>query len=206
MNPKGFTLLEVLIAIAISSIIGIALFSTYMAIQQTIANVEGTSIKLQEARNTLSMLSKELSSAYFNSSDERTYFVVKDRDIYGKPVSVLKFTAFSDRGLMSYEYEVKEGPPEKDNTLRRRLILIKRQEPAFRKEGSLSGDVTQPMEAELLEDIEGFLVEVKGREDALRTWDTSLNGRLPERIRIKIILNINKRRLNLSETVIPRLQ
>lgn len=186
----GFTLIEVLIAIAIASIVVAALFTIYIAVQNTLSSIEGRAVRLQEARNLLDMLSKELSSAYFNKDDKKTFFIIKDRDIYGRPASILSFTAFKDRGLMSISYEVKE---ERD----KKLIIIKKEGPAFREER---------LEAELIEDIEGFLVEIPNRETSLKTWDTELTGRLPERIRITLSMNINQKKINLTESVIPWLR
>lgn len=188
---NGFTLIEVLIAIAIASIVAGALFSTYLAIHNVISSVEGSSVKLRETRNILDMLSRELSSAYVDNNDKKTFFVLKDLDIYGKPASMLRFTAFSDNGLTSITYEIKELENGK------RLVLTKKAGPAFRDER---------IEAELVEDIEGFLVEVQSGENWLRTWDTELTGRLPEKIKITILFNINQRKIELSQTAIPRLR
>lgn len=187
---KGFTLIEVLITIAIASIVVGALFSIYISVQNTLFAIEGRALRLQEARNLLDMLSREISSAYFNKDDKMTFFIIKDRDIYGRPASILSFTAFRDRGLMNINYEVKE---EKD----KKLILIKKEGPAFREER---------LEAELIEDIEGFLVEIPKGESSLRTWDTDLTGTIPERLRITLSMNINQKKINLTEIVIPRLR
>lgn len=187
---KGFTLIEVLIAIAIASIIAGALFTIYISVHNTIYSIEDRSIKLEEARNLLDMLLRELSSTYFNKEDKKTFFIIKDRDVYGKPASILNFTAFTDRGLMNISYEVKEDREKK-------LILIKKQGPAFREER---------LDAEIIEDIEGFLVEIPHKEGSLRTWDTALTGRLPEKIKITLSLRIGEKPLALSGTVIPRLR
>ncbi len=190
VSDRGFTLIEVLIAIAIASIVAGALLSIYVSVEKTLSAMEGRALRLEEARNLLDMLSREVSSAYFNKDDKRTFFIIKDRDIYGRAASILSFTAFRERGLMSITYEVKEEGDKK-------LILIKKEGPAFREEG---------LEAELIEDMEGFLVEIPRAEGFLRTWDTELTGRLPERIRITLSMNINQKRIDLTETVIPRLQ
>ncbi|MCX7793127.1 MAG: prepilin-type N-terminal cleavage/methylation domain-containing protein [Thermodesulfovibrionales bacterium] len=186
---RGFTLIEVLVALAIASIISVALFSIYISIENNLSQIEGRSLRFQEARNLLEMLSREISSAYLNRDDQRTFFVIKDRDIFGKPASVLSFTAFKERGLMSINYEVKERD--------KRLIIVKIEGPAFRQER---------MEAEIIEDIEGFLVEIPDKGNPLRTWDSELTKRLPERIRITIRININQRKIELTETVFPRLR
>lgn len=187
---KGFTLIEVLITIAIASIVAGALFSIYVSVQKTLSAMEGRALRLQEARNLLDMLSRELSSAYFNKDDKMTFFIIKDRDLYGRPASILSFTAFRELGLMSITYEVKE---ERD----KKLILIKKEGPAFRQER---------LEAELIEDMEGFLVEIPRGETSIRTWDTGHTGRIPERLRITLSININQKKINLNETVIPRLR
>lgn len=187
---RGFTLIEVLVAIAIAFIVAGALFSIYISVQNAISAMEGRAARLREARNLLDMLSREISSAYFNKDDKKTFFIIKDRDIYGRPASILSFTAFGEMGLMSINYEIKEEKNKK-------LILIKKEGPAFREER---------LEAELIEDIEGFLVEIPEKDTPLRTWDTELTGRLPERVRITLSLNIGQRKIDLTETILPVLR
>lgn len=187
---RGFTLIEVLIAIAIASIVAGALFSIYISVHNGISAMEERALKLREARNLLDILSRELSSVYFNKDDKKTFFILKDRDIYGRPASIVSFTAFGERGLMRIHYEVKEGKDKK-------LILIKKEGPAFREER---------LEAEMIEDINGFLVEIPEIDKSLRTWDTELTGRLPEKIKITVSLNIGQRKIDLTETILPVLR
>lgn len=189
-TKKGFTLIEVLIALAIASIVAVALFSIYLAVMNVLTTLSGRSERIQEARNIIDILSKELASSYIEPEDRRTFFVLKDRDIYGKPASALSFTSFSERGLMKISYEVREEENGK------RLRLIKRQGPAFRQED---------LEAELLEDIEGFLIEVLGMEKT-RTWDSELTRRLPEKVRITLSLKSDGKGMTFSETIGLRLR
>jgi len=187
---RGFTLIEVLVSLAIGALIAGAIMSTYIAIERTRSHVEENSLKQQEARNLLSQLSTELASVYVNNEDKRTFFILKDRDIYGRPASQIEFTAFSSNGLMKFQYQIKEEENGK------RLNLIKTTGPAFREE-SLSD--------EIMEEIDGFLIEVKDRDTSVRTWDTGLTGRLPERVKISLFVKIGQRRLELSDTVKLRL-
>ncbi len=187
---RGFTLIEVLVSLAIGALIAGAIMSTYIAIERTRSHVEENSLKQQEARNLLNQLSIELASVYVNNEDKRTFFILKDRDIYGRPASHIEFTAFSSNGLMKFQYQIKE---EEDG---RRLNLIKTTGPAFRKE---------TLSDEMIEDIDGFLIEVTDRGTSVRTWDTELQGRIPDKIKISLWIKIVQRRLELSETVQPRI-
>jgi general secretion pathway protein J len=187
---RGFTLIEVLVSLAIGALIAGAIMTTYIAIERTRSHVEENSLKQQEARNLLSQLSTELASLYVNSEDKRTFFILKDRDIYGRPASHIEFTSFGIRGLMKFQYHIKE---EEDG---KRLNLIKTTGPAFREE---------TLSDEIIEDIDGFLIEVTDRGTSVRTWDTGLTGRAPEKIKISLWIKIGQRRLELSETVQPRM-
>ncbi len=189
MNEKrfimGFTLIELLISLAIAGIILGSLYSTFFLVQRITEFDSNFIVKVEEGRNVLTGIRIELESLYLRSGDERTYFVLKDRDYYGRSASTVSFTTMSGgSGIQRVSYYVDE--------VNNMPFLIKEGYPAF-KEGS--------MKAEVLEDIEGFLIVAVDQGKEFRTWDSKIIGRVPEIVRVELALRIGERIVRLSQFV-----
>lgn len=169
----GFTLLEVLIALAITTFIVSAFYGTFFLSHRAIASLEGSLIRLQEARSAIDNLKRELESAYYQSYNQHTLFKLEDRDFYGRAVSRITFTAFSPlmAGLVKISYNVEENDG--------RLTLKKTLSSAFLQNPPQKN-------IEIIEEIHSFSVEVKYRGKWVKTWDSKTTHGLPEEVRISI--------------------
>lgn len=177
---KGFTIIEVLIAIAVLSVIMAALYSTFLISRRAIDAVDDSLIRLQEARAVVDALKRELDAAFYSQDKEYSLFRLSDRDYYGKQASQLFFTSFYNRspGLsaIAYTAEEKNG----------KLILTKKVSSAFGKGPETKG-------FELIGDIESFNIEARYDDRWVKTWDNSLNNRIPDEIRVSITIRAKKR-------------
>lgn len=191
LPQAGFTLLEVLIAVSILSIILAALYSTFFMSYRAMEGMDESLTKLQEARRAIDILRCELESAYQNEQDADTLFRIEDRDVYGKQTTQLDFTAFSAvrPGLskISYYVEEKEG----------RLSLFKKVESPYGREESEGVDI--------IEDLEGFAVEAKYNDTWVRTWDAAINKAKPGELRIGMTMNIKGHTITLNDIAKPRI-
>lgn len=172
-QSKGFTLIEVLIALAITTFIVTALYATFFLSQKAIASIDDSLIRLQEARQAIDTLKREIESAMYNKDREYTLFKLEDRDFYGKSASRLTFTTFSPliAGLAKISYTVEETEG--------RLILKKSMNSAFNSK-------TKAKEVELIEDLQSFSIEIKYKDSWIKTWDSTLTNSIPEEVRISI--------------------
>jgi len=89
LGKGGFTLLEILIAIAIMSIILVALYSTYLLAHKALFDVDKSLVKLQEARAFADILKREIESTLYSQANSYCVFKMDDRDFYGKQASSL---------------------------------------------------------------------------------------------------------------------
>ncbi|KJR40347.1 type II secretion system protein GspJ [Candidatus Magnetoovum chiemensis] len=189
---RGFTLLEIIIAVFIFSIIITALYSTYNLTQKAVYSVDNYMLKLQETNAVMDSLRKEIESAFYSSKDNTTFFKTADRDSYGRQTSELYLTTFAGlgAGLESIAYYVKEDGST--------LTLMK----------TISSIYSQstPIDVELIEDIKGFAILLSDKEKSLKTWDSSELKSLPYSVRVFITINLNDEDFTLFETITPKIR
>ena len=182
LNNRGFTLIEVLIALALLVVLTGALYGTYFSV---ISAREKGGVRMEERREvstTLGKLHAELASAYFNRTNKKLLFVVEDRDSFGKQASLLAFTGIappridpapaSDLSLVSYSVQEKEGV----------LSLVRESRDPY-----LDTSV-KSFPYPVVDVVDGFLVECYDGGKWVKSWDTSLNNRLPDQVRVTITM------------------
>ncbi len=172
-KKNGFTLLEVLIALAITGFIITASYGTFFLSKKAIESIDDSLIRLQETRSVIDNLKRDIESSFFSRDSEYSAFKLEDRDFYGRSASRITFTAFSPltTGLARISYNVDESDG--------RLTLKKTINSAF----SLK---TKAKDVELIDDIHSFLIEVKYGGKWVRTWDSKTTASSPEEVRITI--------------------
>jgi general secretion pathway protein J len=189
-SNRGFTLLEVLVALALLVILSGALYGTYFSLMR---GRETTVVKMEERRElstTLDQLRRELSAAFYNTNNKRLHFVVEDRDFFGKPASTLDFTFIAPPGISnlptSDQVRAIYTAGEKD----KKLILARQAQDLYMTVNSLP----YPQ----MKELEGFLVECYDGNEWVRTWDTVLNNRLPKAVRVTLMVKEGEKTVNFS--------
>jgi general secretion pathway protein J len=197
-TEKGFTLLESLVALALLSLICAVLYSTYFGLTRARERGLERMESSRELRTTLDMIRKDIASAFFNKSNKRLHFIVKDRDSFGRPSSTLDLTTFyrpsTNADLGSGLAEVKYQPLEKE----KKLVLTRQ-----------ARDIhfsSKPVPYPQMEELEGFLVECFDGSQWVRTWNTSLNNVLPKAVRITIRVKDGKRTVEFFTISNPKVQ
>lgn len=204
-GEKGFTLIEVLIALALLSILAGTLYSTYFTlIKGRESAAEGMEAR-RELRTTLDLLRRELNSAFYRAvqsgTTKRLHFSVEDRDIFGKPASRLAFTtiappqaggqAVSDQ--IDLVYEIVE---------RDKKMILSRQAKDLYHSG-------EPDRYPQMENIEGFLVECLplNSDKWVKSWDTAneQQHRLPAAMRVTVTVKEGDHNASYSILATPRI-
>ncbi len=189
---RGFTLLELLIAVALLSVILAAVYSTFNLSHRAMEGMDESLLSLQESRSVMDTMTREVESLSYGQSARFGVFKVEDKDLYGKQASRFTFTTFSPLvpGLsqVSYYVEEKEGKP----------ALYKKIKPAYKTE-NVAG-------AELMEGIDSFSVEVRDGDKWVKTWDASGTKRALTEIRITLTVTLKGRPITLYETLKPRME
>lgn len=180
-SEAGFTLLEVLIAVALLALLSGALYGTYFSVMRGSEATRERTEPLRDARMALDLLRRELSAACYAKANERLHFVVEDRDLFGSPASILDFTAFTvprSGSVPSSDVMTVRYRPVRDED--ERLILSRESRDLYLEAKTLPYPFTG--------EIQGFLVECYDGSVWVKSWDTRLNGVLPKAVRVTLQL------------------
>jgi len=178
-SNRGFTLIEILVAVVLLGILSAALYGSYFTVLNARERISDSMEARRELGSTLDLIRREFAGAVYDRRDKRLRFVVEDRDNFGKPSSTLEFTTLvpapvpgrKESGISSVRYLL----VEKD----KRFILTRREQDVFFESPEAK---SYPQ----MERISDFLVECHDGSRWLRSWDTALNGALPKMVRITV--------------------
>lgn len=178
-SNKGFTLIEMLIAVVLLGVLSAALYGSYFTVLRARERAAEAMEARRELGSTLDLIRREFAAAVYNRDDKRLRFVVEDRDNFGKPASSLEMTTLTpspgqgrkESGISSVRYRL----VEKD----KRFILTRHEKDIFSESADTRG---YPQ----MERISVFLVECFDGSRWVRSWDTALNGALPKMVRVTV--------------------
>lgn len=193
---KGFTLLELLIALALLSILSSAIYGTYFSLMRGRESATAGMESRRELRVTLDTLRRELNSILYNRTDKRLHFVVEDRDVFGKPASALDFTTITPPSLNSQ-------PTSDMATLRYQLVEKEKKLLLGRQIKDIFMAEETPRYPQM-EELEGFLVECYDGGKWVKSWDTSINMGLPKSIRVTIRVREGEKTVDFFTFATPR--
>lgn len=175
-EKNGFTLIEVLVALAIGSLVIGALYSTFFSVLRARSDVAQSLERTREVAGFLDTFSREAASAFFKESNARTLFVSERSGGNGFEASSLSMTAFRHtvRGagakgdLVGVRYLTASGAGGK-------LTLYKETWNPYGLESAFR--------IEVIEDIEGVEFSFYNGKTWAKVWDARLEARLPTAIK-----------------------
>jgi general secretion pathway protein J len=178
-SNRGFTLIEILVAVVLLGILSAALYGSYFTVLSARERASEGMEARRELGSTLDLIRREFAATIYNRGDKRLQFIVEDRDNFGKPASNLELTTLipasgqgrKESGISSVRYRLLE----KDKN----FILTRREQDIFFE----SADAKAYPQMERISD---FLVECYDGSKWVRSWDTVLNGALPKMLRVTV--------------------
>ncbi|MEN6320225.1 MAG: prepilin-type N-terminal cleavage/methylation domain-containing protein [Syntrophaceae bacterium] len=179
-HTKGFTLLEILIAIAIMAVVLAALYSTFFLANKAMFSADKSLVKLQESRAFIDILKREIESVLYLKDKSYYIFKIDDRDFYGRQISSLTITSSSPlmNGLVKINYAVEERAGI--------LVITKSMVSAF-------SQAPESNRVDLIEDIESFDIQAKYQNQWVKTWDSALTKSVPEEVKITLNMRIKNK-------------
>ena len=171
-SRNGFTLLEILVALAIAAIVIGSAYTLLFTVKKGTTGIYEKMQEKEKAFNLLSMVRKEVESIYYSRDTDYTGIKIEEKDFYGKPASRLTFTCFFRDGIKVISYEVVE---DKDN----RLNIIK----------TISDVIKggKPVKMTVLKDVEGFRAQVLD-EGYDKVYDSTKLKKVPKDVKITLLL------------------
>jgi general secretion pathway protein J len=204
-NETGFTLIEVLLAMAILAVIMSVVYGSFSTAGRNVEQAEAARDETDLARTLLSKLTDDLANAYFNPGmsqvDPNTKANVNLTILYGKKteagvgddkvrrdsLSLTTLTNWRKPGsqeteLLEVGYFFKEKPDGGYSLYRR-------------EKRELSADVP-PLEGgveyEITDRVEGLQFRYYSGTTWVDEWDTRTLGRLPQRVELALTLDTGK--------------
>ncbi|HEY5974835.1 MAG TPA: type II secretion system protein GspJ [Geobacteraceae bacterium] len=202
----GFTLLELLIALTLLTLLAGTLYGTYFSLTAGRETATAGMERRRELANTLDLLRRELSATYYrreqkaadDKSPNRFRFLVEDRDRFGKPASIMEFTCLApprdDGAAASDQVALRYQPEEKDG----RLWLARQARDLY-----LTGE---PIRYPQMDELAGFLVECFDGSKWVKSWDTAINQGLPKLVRVTITVREGERTVDYTTIATLRVQ
>jgi prepilin-type N-terminal cleavage/methylation domain-containing protein len=185
---EGFTLLEVLVALVIFSIILTVLYSSLFVSHKALEGSDTALLSLHELRTALDRIQREVEAA-LPEKDEEYPFLVRDRDVFGSQTSQLEFATLisASPGVSAVSYYVEQ--------VEDRLVLFKKSAPS-------SESLDNSKAAEMLDEINSFTVEAGRGGTWFKTWQ---DNRLPDELRITISMPYMSTEVTLTKTIRPKI-
>ncbi len=183
---SGFTLLELLISLAIFSIIAAVSYTSFIAVNRSVESNRRNEDLIRELRGLFDRLDSEIASAFYGRNDDGTLFRSRRFELNGKEVNDLLFTTV--RPVTIWEYGVHGGVRRIeyvfDESETEGLVLIKRVY-------GLSlppGDLDEPDEFVVCDGLDSFQLRFQDGGGWFDDWDTDKMNRLPDGIELTITL------------------
>jgi len=185
---RGFTLIELMIAIAIMSVVLAALYGSFLLADRALVQVGESSLKLQESCAFVDTLKRELESVRYSPDNSFCVFKMNDRDFYGRQASSLTMTTTTPlmKGLAKINYAIEE----RDGS----LVITKSMVSAFSQEA-------EENRVDLVEDIESFTLQAKYQDLWVKTWDSSLSKNAPAEVKITLTMRMKSNKEEASSAV-----
>jgi general secretion pathway protein J len=194
----------VLIAVVLLGILTAALYGSYFGVIRARERASTGMESRRELAATLDLIRREVSSAMpapagITDARLKPRFVVEDRDNFGAPSSILTVTTTvppilgqlrRESGIVTVIYRI-------DTKDKKRVL--------YRQERDIFSEETPVPAYPQMEQINAFLVECS--DDGLkwvRSWDSTINGRLPKAVRITVQIEEEGKTVEFSALSAPR--
>jgi len=191
-KQQGFTLVEVVIAVAIAAFLMTIVYSVFSTTTQARTRAEESSSRFQQARVFFQRLSRELRGSNWSAGDETTAFTVT-READGFKEIIL--TTLAGAALRSGQADgtTVRYVLEKDNGDLRTLYRL-----ISNNQGSAVGE---PEKYTIISDIAELGMRVFNNGAWFETWNAEDEKRLPKLVEITLKIRYEGRDLAFSTTV-----
>lgn len=186
MNSKGFTLIEVLLAVGI---LGIIFSMVYWTFSRTYDVIDAVQMKMdgyRSVRLALDKISQELSSVYWREDSKDSLFIGADLEDNGRSKDSLRFMSASNYGFSA-------GGNESDMNIINYYLEREGDKDTYKlmhsEETNILSISDNGREAyEIGESLAGFNLRYFDGNDWIDSWNSDESKAIPMAVEIKIIM------------------
>ncbi len=186
---RGFTLIEILVATTISSLVLIMVYTSYRSVLTTVRDITAYAEFYENVNLSLRRIDRDISNAYYRRKNKNAAFIAESDNVN----SSLHFVTVNHRNFRilgdpkqpypssdvnEVSYYLKEDPKIPD------LFFLYRREERHYDEEPMTGGT----ESVMLENVTGLRFEFKVRNDWTARWDSRETRRFPKLV--KTILKV----------------
>ncbi|KIH75832.1 general secretion pathway protein J [Geoalkalibacter ferrihydriticus] len=201
-EAKGFTLLEILVALAITAIVLTSTYGVFASLSSAKEELEGDGEIYHQARVLFDRMGREIRSTYFRPTARDTLFRGGEGDILGQDYLELTTTITSPTlprasGISQVRYEIRLNPDDREAP----PILVRMEE------SLLPGVNAEGMEHRLAAGISRFGVRFFDGLEWRDEWNATEGGGLPQMVELFLEMEAAGRPLTfLTAIEIPRIE
>lgn len=181
---EAFTLVELLVAMSILSIIAAVSYTSFVSVRRTAEANRRNEERMREIRNFLERLDSELASTLYVRQDKGTLFFSRRFEIGGEKVNNLLFTAIEPQEYfevgkrgevvqIAYEVTLSEGTEE--------LLTVTKKLHYYTLPPR---DFDEPVEYTIGDDFSSFVLRFRDDGRWVDSWDTEKLNRLPDGVEL----------------------
>lgn len=186
---NGFTLIEILVALSILSIVLLSVYGTFFSINRGIYSIENNMAVYREARIFFDLIRREVEGCYINKKDKNTFLKIKDRDIYGVSASEFLFTGFTPYGPGVYSI----------------AYTLDHEKKALLKSVAGLWDKGDAEKINILDNVTMFKVEAFINGKWTGTFDSFVTNNMPGILKITLEFTFLNDTVTLFQTIAPRI-
>ncbi len=183
----GFTLIELMVAVTIASLIMVMAYTSYRTVIQSIARLTDREAFYESVNNAYTFIDRDLSNAYFRSENLKLCMIgdIEDRNSVLNFVTVMH-NEFSYQGDLKKPYPVSDIREvgyylKGDRAKFGRYLLIRREEMHYDEDPEKGGE-----ENVILTGVKGIKFEFKEGNDWTDRWDSRQDVKFPPAVRTTI--------------------
>ncbi len=193
-NSHGFTLIEVIISLAIGSLILAAVYTSFFMAEEA-TRVVGTSARYAfQSRLILDRLARELESTFYLKGNDEIQFIMEDKESFGRSTASISFaTLESPLGVRVVSYKLKDQQ------------LFRMEIDPLDKSRRKYSENPEKLWLVLIKDVQEFTIEAFQSGKWVRTWDSKLIERIPTVLRISLTFSVEDNLETVQQVARPKI-
>lgn len=194
-SGEGFSVLEMLVATAVASIILLMVYTAHHAIMDSINHLTKVSVFYETVNLAITRIDSDISSAYINKYNKKLVFT--SRNNRGAPyegiinfvtIDYQKFSMLGDprkeypfSDIREVSYYLKRDSDQSGITVKYRLM--RREDRSYDEDPEAGGRTSI-----LLNDVKDIRFEFKVRNDWTDSWDSKSNNKFPTAVKTTLVV------------------